>query len=153
MATVTDGVNTTLLHRPTEQDPFEEVITVSFKETVYPLFFTFDNKNIYAVSNLNRDKTAIVIFDLEKKAESGKPIFLHDQVDAGGLNFSRKRKVLTSVTYTTDKRQVKILDPETDKMYTRMRTAFPDYEISISSANKNEDRFIVRTYSDRSLGS
>ncbi|GAG67812.1 unnamed protein product, partial [marine sediment metagenome] len=31
----------------------------SFKETVAPLFFTFDNKYLYVSSNIDRDKRAI----------------------------------------------------------------------------------------------
>ena len=64
-AVTTDGVNTSLLYRETEQDKFKTVITTSFKETLSPVLFTFDNKNLYCLSNLGRDKTAVVEFDPE----------------------------------------------------------------------------------------
>jgi len=63
-AITTDGVNNSLLYRENEQDRFKTVLTTSFKVTVNPLFFTFDNKHVYATSNLGRDKNAIVKFDL-----------------------------------------------------------------------------------------
>ena len=63
MAATTDGVNTTLLYRDTEQEAFRPLITTNFKESVSPLFFTFDNQNFYAASNRGRDKSAIVMID------------------------------------------------------------------------------------------
>ncbi len=152
LAIITDGVNTTIMHRPTEQDEFKEVRTFSFKETLQPLFFTFDNKNAYALSNLNRDKIAVVKMDLNTGEEMGKPIFLHQEVDASNLDYSRKRKVITAVNYTTDKRQQEFLDEETRKIHDRLKKDLGDYEVVLSSHNKAEDKFLVRTYSDRSLG-
>jgi len=52
-----------LLYRATEQDEFKPLLTTSFKETVAPLFFTFDNQRLYVVSNRGRDKAAIFEFD------------------------------------------------------------------------------------------
>jgi len=152
IAITTDGVNNTIMHRATEDADFEKVKTISFKETLSPMFFTFDNKNVYALSNIGRDKNAIVKFDLATGEEIGEPLFIHDEVDAGGLSYSNKRKVLTSVSYTTDKTHRKYLDKETEKIYKRLKKELGDYEISLVSSNKAEDKFLVRTYSDRSLG-
>ncbi len=57
IATTTDGVNTSLLYRDNEDDQFKTIITTNFKEQIAPLFFDFDNKNIYAASNIGRDKS------------------------------------------------------------------------------------------------
>ena len=64
VATTTDGVNTSLLYRKTDQDPWKPILTTNFKEAFDPQFFTFDNQNLYGVSNLGRDKSAVVEFDL-----------------------------------------------------------------------------------------
>src|SRR5574341_177242 len=56
VAETTDGVNTSLLYRPSEKDSFHVVLTTNFRDNFSPLFFTFDNKNLYAASNLGRDK-------------------------------------------------------------------------------------------------
>ena len=152
MAIVTDGVNHTIMHRATQDEPFKEVRTINFKETLYPLFFTFDNKNAYALSNINRDKTAIVKLDLATGKEIGKPLFTHPDVDVSDLKYSKKRKVLTSVIYITDKKEMKFLDNRISQIYTRLKRDLGDKEVVITSMNKNEDKFLVRTYSDRSLG-
>ncbi|MCB0482163.1 MAG: S9 family peptidase [Flavobacteriales bacterium] len=152
MASTTDGVNTSLLYRATEKDKWETIMTTNFKESVSPLFFTFDNKNIYASSNVGRDKSAIVLFDLAEKKEK-EILFEHPEVDVDALYYSKKRKVLTSISYTTDKRHRKFLDKEMEAWFGKLETALPGYEIGISGMNKAENKAIIRTYSDRSLGS
>jgi len=148
----TDGVNNTIRYRETEDEDFHDVITTDFRETLNPLFFTFDNKNVYALSNLGRDKAAVVVFDLQTGKETGEIIASHPEVDMRGLNYSHKRKVLTTATYILDKRERIFLDEETKRIYEHLERELPGYEIVITSTNKNEDKFLVRTYSDRSMG-
>lgn len=152
VATTSDGVNTSLLYRETELDSFKTVLTTSYKETVSPLFFTFDNKYVYASSNIGRDKQAIVRFNVEQGKEMDE-IFTHAEVDVDGLNYSHKRKVLTTVTYERSKLERVFLDEETKALFKRLEKDLGKYQINISSTNKNEDKFLIRTYSDRTLGS
>ena len=151
-AITTDGVNTSLLYRESEDKQFKTVLTTSFKDTLRPLFFTFDNKNIYASSNLGRDKSAIIKYDIESAKET-EVIFEHADVDCEALHYSRKRKVLTSVSYYTWKHERHFLDKEIENIFRRLEKDLGGYEITIADKNKNEDKFLIRTYSDRSLGS
>ena len=147
-----DGTNTSLLYRKTEKDDWKTVITTNFKETLSPMFFTFDNKNLYAISNLGRDITAAVIFNLENGKET-EILYENPDYDIDNLYYSEKRKVLTSASYTSWKRQRHFFDEDTKKWFTDLEKKAGDYEVGITSNNKNEDVFVVRTYSDRSLGS
>lgn len=151
LAVRTDGVNTSLMHRATEQDAWTDLFTLNFKETLYPLFFTFDNTDFYAASNIGRDKTAIIRYSIAENREI-EELFASEAADVSNLNFSRKRKVLTSITYTTDRKQRVFLDDRAEALYNRLKSALPDLEVAVSGTNKEEDKFIVRTYSDRSLG-
>ncbi len=151
MAATTDGVNTTLLYRDAENEDFRPLITTNFKESVSPLFFTFDDQNFYASSNRGRDKSAIVKID-STTGEELEILFEHPEVDVTNLSYSQKRKVLTGIAYTTWKTERKFLDEQAEQRYNRLKQALGDYEIAITSSSKNEDKFIVRTYSDRSLG-
>lgn len=152
VATASDGVNSVLLYRETESDPFKEVLVTNFREGVDPLFFTFDNKYLYASSNLGRDKSAIVKFDIANGKEM-EMMYENPDVDVSGLSYSKKRKVLTTISYVKEKREMKFLDPEVEKRYNRLKKELGEYEVVITGVNKNEDKFLVRTYSDRSLGS
>jgi dipeptidyl aminopeptidase/acylaminoacyl peptidase len=151
VAVTTDGVNTSLLYRKTEQDPFKTVITTNFKESFQPQFFTFDNKNLYGVSNIGRDKAAIVEFDLDTGKEV-KTLFERLDVDVSGLFYSKKRKVITAAGYTTWKDKRTFFDPESENLYKTVQEKLPGYDVYFVSSNKEEDTFIVRTITDRSLG-
>ena len=146
-----DGVNNTLLYRDKEGEDFREVITTSFKESLSPLFFTFDNSAIYAASNLGRDRMAIVKYDVANNREL-EVIYEHPEVDIAGLDFSRKRNVLTLASYTTWKLQREFLDETTKTLYAQLAAKLPNFEISIVDHTKDEQVFIVKTSSDRSMG-
>ncbi|MCJ7457575.1 MAG: S9 family peptidase [candidate division Zixibacteria bacterium] len=152
VATTTDGVNTSLLYRENEKDTFKVILTTNFKESFSPQFFTFDNKNLYAASNLGRDKVAIVKFDLATAKEL-ELIYENPEVDVAGMAYSRLRKVPTVITYVTWKTQRKFLDKETEDLYKKLEKQLPGYEVFVTFNNKNENVFIVRTMSDRTLGS
>jgi len=151
IAVRSDGVNNTVLYRDKESEDFREVITTSFKESLLPIFFTFDNSAIYAASNLGRDRMAIVKYDVANNREL-EVIYEHPEVDVSGLDFSRKRKVLTTVSYTTWKLQREFLDETTKTLYARLSTKLPNFEIYIVDNTKDEQVFIVKTSSDRSQG-
>jgi dipeptidyl aminopeptidase/acylaminoacyl peptidase len=148
---IVDGINSQVLYRETEKDEFVPVLTTSFKETMSPVFFTFDNKNVYSLSNLGRDKTAAVIFDI-KNGKEIEVLYENKDYDIENLYYSRKRKVLTSAGYYSDKRNRYFFDEDTRKVIDRLKKELGQYELGISAITDDEDRMIVRTYSDKSLG-
>ena len=151
VATTSDGVNTSLLYRDKESDEFKLILTTDFKVSIAPLFFTFDNKNLYVASNRGRDKTAIFEFDLSKSKE-GRLIFEHNEVDVSGLMFSRKRKVLTGVNYTVAKNEMIFFDKWREDIQQKLEKKLPGYEVAITSFSKDETKAVVVTYSDKSRG-
>lgn len=151
-AIATDGVNNSLLYRDDENETFRNIITTNFKDSIIPLFFTFDNRHIYASSNIGRDKSAIIKYDISGAREI-ETLFEHPEVDVHHLSYSNKRKVLTAISFVTWKRERKFLDSETEAIFLRLEKDLKGYEIAITDMDRNENVFIVRTYSDRSLGS
>ena len=151
MATTSDGVNTSLLYRDTEKDDFKPILTTDFKVNVSPLFFTFDNKNVYVASNRDRDKTAIYEFDISKAKEQ-ELIFEHDEVDVSGLMYSKKRKVLTGVNFTVSKGDKVFFDDWRRDIQNKLESQLPGYEIGITSFSKDETKAVVVSYSDKSRG-
>jgi len=151
VAIATDGVNQTLLYRDEEEEPFQPVLTTNFKESVGPLFFTFDNQKLYVSSNRERDKAAIFVFN-PKTAKEEEMLFEHPDVDVAWMTYSHKRKVLTLIAYTTWKTELKFLDPVWEADHETIRALLPGYEIGFTSTNKNEDKFIVTAFGDRAPG-
>ena len=66
IAVASDGVNETLMYRENENQAFAPVITNNFETTLQPVAFSESQPNIlYAISNVNRDKNALVALDLK----------------------------------------------------------------------------------------
>ena len=151
-ANKTDGVNTNWFYRASEKEPFTEYMTVSFKDSWSPMFFTFDNKNCYVNSNLNgRDKTASAEWDITAKKEI-KEIYANADYDDGGLDFSRKRKVLTTASFEGEKSELVFLDDATKKIHDRLHAQFPGMEVRVASESDDETKRTVWVGSDKVTG-
>jgi dipeptidyl aminopeptidase/acylaminoacyl peptidase len=150
-AVTSDGVNSSLLYRATEKDAFKPVATTHFKETLTPLFFTFDNKKLYVASSRGRDKSAIFVFDPRAGREE-QLVFERPDVDVGNLNYSRLRKVLTEVNYVTWKQERTALDSATAALYRTLEAKLPGYQVTLQSHTKDEKRWIVAADNDRTPG-
>src|SRR5215813_6833988 len=148
VAISTDGVNTSLLYRADEKSPFTTVITTNFKESISPLVFSFDNTKLYALSNINRDKSAIVLIDPATATEE-RVVFEHPDVDVDSLAWSRKRQVITYASFTTWKDQRTYFDMRTEAMFRDLERQLPGYEISLQSHDKNESVYVISTSNDR----
>ena len=151
IAITSDGVNTSLLYRNSESDDFKSILTNDFKVRVSPLFFTFDNNNLYVASNRGRDKTAIYEFNIDKVQE-GELIFEDEKVDVANLMFSRKRKVLTGVSYNRAKTKRVFFDDWRGDIQIKLEYQLSGYEVGITSFSKDETKAIVVAYSDKSRG-
>jgi dipeptidyl aminopeptidase/acylaminoacyl peptidase len=153
LATTSDGVNSTLLYRENEKAAFAEVITTSFKQGLSPQFFDPKQPHvIYAASNIGRDKMAAVRYDLKAKKEL-EVIYENPVVDISGIGFSKKKQVPTMVFYEEAKSGQYFLDKETENLYADLKGKLgKGLEIGIASRNKNEDKFLVVTYDDKTNG-
>ncbi|MDR1874479.1 MAG: S9 family peptidase [Synergistaceae bacterium] len=147
----TDGVNQSLLYRATEDEPFKKLITTTFRDDFSPLMFSYDNRLMYIVSNLSRDKTAIYTFDPDKN-EVLDLIYENPEVDASRLLSSKKRKVVTGVVYTTDKSHYHFFDEERRSMQETLDAKFPGYDVAVTDMDDEEQRVILAIFSDRSRG-
>ena len=150
-ATETDGVNASLLTRPDEKTPFKKVLTTDFRESASPQFYTFDNKNLYAVSNIGRDKQAVVTIDPTNGKELEK-LYENPEVDVSALAYSKKRKVVTFAAFDTWKTERKFFDKQTEEMYQTLAEKMPGYEVEVTAHDKAEDKFIVMASNDRTPG-
>ena len=151
IAMTSDGVNSSLLYRENEKDDFKEILTTNFKESVSPLFFTFDNKELYVSSNRHRDKSSIYKFDLKEGVETDL-IFEHPDVDVYGLMKSKKRKIITGVSFYTDKQNYKFYDAWRRDLQLTLEDKIPGVEVRVAGLSKDETKAIIVAFSDRSRG-
>ncbi len=151
VATTSDGVNQSLLYRDSETEDFQVLVTTSFKETLSPLSFTYDNKNLYVASNLGRDKTAIYEYDIKEKKQTTL-LYENPDVDVENLLRSDKRKKVTGVVFYKDKRQYHFLDEERAELQQDIESRLPGYEVQVANMSRDETKALVYAASDRTLG-
>jgi dipeptidyl aminopeptidase/acylaminoacyl peptidase len=151
VAQATDGVNTTLLYRPTEDEDFQPVQTISFKDTLNPIFFTFDDQHLYVTSNLSSDREAIYRYD-PATGEHLELVYEHPEVDVDALLRSKARQTITGVAFVTDKLEYHFFDEQTKEIFDRLRAELPDTEIHITSRSRDETKLLVVTTDDTSQG-
>lgn len=151
LAFATDGVNEVILYRENEDKPYRKVKSISFKETIIPILFSFDNNYIYASSNVNRDKSAIVKLD-PTTFEEMEVIYEHPDVDVYELGFSLKNKNLSWVSYTEWKTELHFLDNTVKQTYTSLTEMLPGVELAVVDVDEAENKLIIKTYGDKTPG-
>lgn len=151
IAMAADGLTQEVLYRETEKDPFVKILDVAHTETFNPALFTPDNKNLYVLSNIGRDKTALIVYDLTELKEV-ELLYENPDYDLSNISYSRLRKVLTGCSYVGAKSERHYFDKLAEETNNKLAAQLPGYEFGATSVTKDETKRIIRTYSDRSLG-
>lgn len=147
----TDGVNTKILCRDRENQPFKAIKSFSFKDQFDPWLFTPDNKRIYAISNFGRDKAAAVEYDPVTDKEV-RVLYENPEYDTRNFLSSRRRELIGAFVITWKGENV-YFDPKRKELEEKIRAKLKnDSEIRFDSQDIAENLFIIRTFSDRSPG-
>jgi len=153
LATSSDGVNETLLYRDDENQQFKPVITNNFKTTINPIGFSETSPNIiYAISNVNRDKNALVELDCKTGRET-KVLFAKDSLNVVDAQYSTSKKRMAFVVCETWKKEKHYLDGTVAAFYAKLDKLLPQTESRIIDRDKAENVFIIRTFTDKNPGS
>jgi len=143
-----------VLYRESEKDDWTTLIEFKVAEGGFtPAWLSDDGERMWVRSNITpegeeRDKAAIYEYDLENK-KLGKLIFEHPEVDVGGVVASDVKDDAVMITYNADKPGYHYVDPEWERMMKSIKAAFPEKQVSMSSATEDEDKFVFTVWSDR----
>ncbi len=149
---IVDGVNTQIMYRDTEDEPFRPVLTTNFKETVSFLDFTPDNKHVYAGTNIGRDKSVLVLMD-PATCEELELLYENDTYDISIISYSRKRKKLLGVFCSGHKDPVRHYFDEEEKMLReRLQKHFPGKKFGTADTDKSEMKRLIYVGGDRTRG-
>lgn len=150
---IVDGVNTQILYRDTEDEPFKPVLTTNFRDVVSFMEFTPDNKEMYAATNLHRDKTILVRMN-PATCEELEVLYENERYDIASISYSRKRKKLLSVYCTGHKEPVRhYFDAEEEQLRQRIKAHFPNQRYGIADTDKAEENYLIYVGGDRTRGS
>lgn len=149
---IVDGVNTQILYRDSEDEEFRPVITTNFKDELSFVMFTPDNHDVYAVTNIGRDKTALVVMD-PRTCEEKEFLFTHDRYDVATISYSRKRKKLLNAYCSGHKDPVRHwFDDEARALRERIDALFPGKRVGVADMDKAEEHLLLFVGSDRTRG-
>lgn len=148
LASKTDGVNITWNYRNTDKDSFTPLITTSFRESFSPSSFDKDNKNIYVLSNVGRDKSTLVEYDPAAKKEV-KEIFGNKDYDLSSIFYDRKKQVLVNATWEAEKTEEHFFDKEWEDIQKGLQQKFEGYLVNVVSYDDARTKGVVWIGSDR----
>ena len=148
IATKTDGVNMTLFYRNSDKDDFTELLTTSFKEQFSPQSFDAANQHLYVISNIGRDKTALVEYDPAAKKDV-KELFANADYDLDGIFYDRKKKSLVSVSWTAEKPEEHFFDKDWEAINDGLKNQYKNYEVNFTGWDDEMKKGIFSINSDR----
>jgi len=146
-----DGVDEAILYRPDDNAPFKPIIQNNFKNSVRPIAFAGLKNNFYALSNVNRDKMALV----EINAEDGKEqrtIFSNSNADLMYVEYYKNKHRLEFASWDEAKPRKYFLSPDIQHLYSKLGELLKGNEVRVVDRDSSENKFILYTYTDRSPG-
>lgn len=134
---------------------FKRLNQTKWDDSFSILRFNYASKNpdeAYVLTNLNGDKTEIVLYDLKLNKEI-KKVFSNPQFDVSGMGVSRKRNWETDYFAYEGEKYVIVPVSKTYKDLTaQMKKKFPGKEFYITGYDDNETTFLIVTQSDKLYG-
>lgn len=152
LAKASDGVDESILYRSSETAPFKPIIKNNFKNSVQPIAFTGEKNFFYALSNVGRDKSALVEINAEDGREV-KVIFASDMADLSDVSYSKYKHHIEAVSWQEAKQQTYFLNKNIKHIYHDLNEQLPGGKIKITDRDSAEQKFIINTYTDRDPGS
>lgn len=149
---IVDGVNTQVLYRDTEDEPFRPVLTTNFRDVVSFMEFTPDDREVYAATNLGRDKMELVRMN-PATCEELELLYANERYDISSISYSRRRKKLLSVYCTGHKEPVRHYFDEEERLFReRVQAHFPGQRLGIADSDKAEEHYLIYVGGDRTRG-
>jgi dipeptidyl aminopeptidase/acylaminoacyl peptidase len=153
LAKSSDGVDETILFRPDDGAPFKPIIKNNFKNSVEPVPFTSSKNTFYALSNVNRDKMALVQIDA-KTGKEAKVIYATTDADIQEVSYSRIKGTLEYAAWEDTGPKKHFLDGTIEQMYADIRKQLNNsMTIRLVDRDTAGVNFILNAYNDRNPGS
>jgi len=152
LAIANDSVQQSVLYRTSEKESFKEIVRCDVESSFTPLGYQDSAQSvIYALSNINRDKLALVSYDLSHQRELGE-LFSHKEVDMSPGGYFSEQNRLLFVNYTTSRQGRHFFDVATKKKYDQLAERIEGFEFQVLNTDVSGDRIIIKTYTDVNPG-
>lgn len=150
-----NGVQNQLFYKDNKTGEFKLHTTTNWDDSFGIISFNYASKNkdeAYVITNLDSDKTRIVLYDLATK-KIIKEVFSNPTFDVSGLNLARKRNYeIDNFSFEGEKSEIIPVSKLYKEIYGQMKKEFPNKEAYIVDKDDNETQFLVIVQSDKLYG-
>lgn len=151
---IRDGVEQDIYYA-TEEGKFELFKSLNWKDAFGILQFNYATPNphdAYMVTNLESDKSEIVLYDL-KEDKQIKKIFSNDKYDVSDMATSRKRNwELDYFQYEGEKQVIVPVSDYFKKLHTKFEKQFKGKQYNIADFTDDENSYLIFVASDKLYG-
>ncbi|MCX2681081.1 S9 family peptidase [Galbibacter sp. EGI 63066] len=150
-----DGVEQDLYYFNEAGEP-EKMKSLSWKDAFSIITFNYATENphdAYVVSNLDNDKSEILLYDL-KEDKIIDNVFSNEDYDVSSLSLSRKRNYeLDYIVYQGVKKVVIPVSDYFKKLHAKLEKEFEGKQYSIADFTDDESKYLIFIQSDKLYGS
>ncbi len=149
-----DGVEQDIYYAK-EPGKFELLKSLNWKDAFGILQFNYATDNphdAYMVTNLENDKSEIVLYDL-KEDKIIEKVFSNDQYDVSNLGISRNRNwELDYFSYEGERNVIVPVSDHFTKLHNKITAKFEGKQYSIPDSTDDESKYLIFVQSDRLYG-
>lgn len=144
LAIESDGITENILFRETYKNYFKQIAVSNFENTIVPLSFNKTNNSFYALSNLNADKTALVLINCTSGFQTD---IIQTNTDIIGVNFNNTYPC--AVNLAAEKKKMICLNNKFETLYNQIKNKYRLINLEILQSDILENTFLVKNCSDR----
>ncbi|WP_080779593.1 S9 family peptidase [Chryseobacterium phocaeense] len=151
-----NGLTTKTYYKDLATGKFNLIKSTDWKNTFSIIGLNDNSKNkdeAYVVTNLDSDKTRIVLYDLKKNAII-KEVYSNPVYDVSSISTARKNRnyELDYISYTGIKGEIIPVSKFYKEVHDKLKSEFKDKEFSVVSSDDNENKLLVVVGSDKLYG-
>jgi dipeptidyl aminopeptidase/acylaminoacyl peptidase len=151
-----NGLTTKTYYKDLQTGKFNLLKSTDWKDTFSIIRFNDNSKNkdeAYAVTNLDSDKSRIVLYDLKKNAVI-KEIYSNPTFDVSSISVAGKNRnyELDYISYTGIKNETIPVSKFYKEVYDKLQSEFGDKQFYVVSSDDNDSKLLVVVDSDKLYG-
>lgn len=151
IARFTNHVDSGILYRKSADTPWEILFETHFKNSIVPLHFDPARNILVVGDNLESDTIAIREYNIISR-QFVQTLFHEPDFDITGIIRCPRNKRIIGYKFSGHRPEVKYSDNLYKKVVENIRGIDPLPHYRVTSVSRDENRFLLKTYSDTSLG-
>lgn len=151
-----NGLTSKLYYKDLQTGKFNLLKSTDWKNTFYIASFNENSKNkdeAYVVTNLDGDKSRIVLYDLKKDAVI-KEVYSHPDFDVSSIGLAGKNRnyELDEISYNGIKNETIPVSKFYKEVHEKLASEFGDKQFYVVSSDDNDEKLLIVVDSDKIYG-